>query len=140
MNILSFFRAKTKSPPPAEQAKERLKIVLAHERSYATAPDYLPKMQNEILQVIAKYVEIDQENLTLNVENSDNVSRLEVNIDLPKSACGLVLSAFNGARMAGAETDEDQDQDVAEEASGGEADDASDGKSPLQPLRQAASH
>ena len=85
MNILSFLRPKT-SLPTAEQAKERLKIVLAHERSYASAPDYLPRLQNEILQVIARYVELEQDKLTVKLENFGSTSRLEVNIDLPKTA------------------------------------------------------
>lgn len=146
MNILSFFRAKAKTPPPAEQAKERLKIVLAHERSYAAAPDYLPRMQNEILQVIAKYVAIDQENLTLNIENSDNVSRLEVNIDLPKSATGLVVSALDVCRPSGA-TPAGATPAVAAEPTLAEPlvaedrgeEDLEVGPAP-QPLRQAASH
>ena len=85
MNILSFLRPKS-SLPTAEQAKERLKIVLAHERSYASAPDYLPRLQNEILQVIARYVELEQDKLTVKLENFGSTSRLEVNIDLPKTA------------------------------------------------------
>lgn len=85
MNILSFLRPKS-TLPTAEQAKERLKIVLAHERSYASAPDYLPRLQNEILQVIARYVELEQDKLTVKLENFGSTSRLEVNIDLPKTA------------------------------------------------------
>lgn len=85
MSILNFLRVKSPAAS-AEQAKERLKIVLAHERSYASAPDYLPRLQNEILQVIARYVELEQDKLTVKLENFGSVSRLEVNIDLPKSS------------------------------------------------------
>jgi cell division topological specificity factor len=91
MNILSFLRPKS-SLPTAEQAKERLKIVLAHERSYASAPDYLPRLQNEILQVIARYVELEQDKLTVKLENFGSTSRLEVNIDLPKTAAPVAAS------------------------------------------------
>lgn len=92
MNILSFLRPKS-TLPTAEQAKERLKIVLAHERSYASAPDYLPRLQNEILQVIARYVELEQDKLTVKVENFGSTSRLEVNIDLPKTAASVAVSS-----------------------------------------------
>jgi cell division topological specificity factor len=86
MSILSFFQFKrAEAPPPAAQAKDRLKIVLAHERACTSAPDYLLKIQAEILQVIAKYVEFDQDKLQLKIENEEQISRLEVNIELPKS-------------------------------------------------------
>jgi cell division topological specificity factor len=130
MNILSFFRPKAKTPPPAEQAKERLKIVLAHERSYAAAPDFLPRMQSEILQVIAKYVAIDQENLSLNVENSDNVSRLEVNIDLPKT--------FGAHPISSSDAGPASDPAVPPAGTSGTDGDLLDACS--EPLRQAASH
>jgi cell division topological specificity factor len=89
MSILSFFhfkKAEAPPPPPAAQAKDRLKIVLAHERACTSAPDYLLKIQAEILQVIAKYVEFDQDKLQLKVENEEQISRLEVNIELPRSS------------------------------------------------------
>ena len=96
MNILSFLRPKS-TLPTAEQAKERLKIVLAHERSYASAPDYLPRLQNEILQVIARYVELEQDKLTVKLENFGSTSRLEVNIDLPKTAASVVAGPASQA-------------------------------------------
>lgn len=96
MNILSFLRPKS-TLPTAEQAKERLKIVLAHERSYASAPDYLPRLQNEILQVIARYVELEQDKLTVKLENFGSTSRLEVNIDLPKTAASVAVSSSDKA-------------------------------------------
>ncbi|MFZ1416182.1 MAG: cell division topological specificity factor MinE [Defluviicoccus sp.] len=91
MNILSFLRPKS-TLPTADQAKERLKIVLAHERSYASAPDYLPRLQNEILQVIARYVELEQDKLSVKLENFGSTSRLEVNIDLPKTVQPVAAS------------------------------------------------
>ncbi len=94
MNILSFLRPKT-TLPTAEQAKERLKIVLAHERSYASAPDYLPRLQHEILQVIARYVELEQDKLTVKLDNFGSTSRLEVNIDLPKTVQPVKASPAN---------------------------------------------
>jgi len=59
MSLFGFFRPTQKKS--AETAKERLQILLAHERSNRTGPDYLPLMQKEIIAVIMKYVEIDEE-------------------------------------------------------------------------------
>jgi len=83
MSILDFFRTKQKTPETANYAKERLKIVLAHERSYDAAPDYLPMLQNEIMEVIAKYVNVDRDDLTVNLETLGTSSRLEVNVEFP---------------------------------------------------------
>ncbi|MFO1154408.1 MAG: cell division topological specificity factor MinE [Rhodospirillales bacterium] len=83
MNILSFFRSRPK--PTAIEAKERLQILLAHERADIAGPDYLPRLKNELLQVIAKYVAVDNDKIAVNLENADNVSILEVNIELPKA-------------------------------------------------------
>ncbi|MCP5363656.1 MAG: cell division topological specificity factor MinE [Hyphomicrobiales bacterium] len=83
MSILDFFRTKQKAPQTASYAKERLKIVLAHERSYDAAPDYLPMLQNEIMEVIAKYVNVDRDDLSVNLETLGTTSRLEVNVEFP---------------------------------------------------------
>ena len=82
MNILSFFRSRPQ--PTATQAKERLQILLAHERADLSGPDYLPRLKTELLQVIAKYVAVDNEKIAVSLANSGNVSVLEVNIELPK--------------------------------------------------------
>ena len=81
MSFLSLFRARPK--PSATQAKERLQILLAHERSDLGKPDYLPRLHKELLQVIAKYVEIDENKIVVDFETAGNVSTLEVNIELP---------------------------------------------------------
>ena len=74
MNILSFFRTRTKST--AVEAKERLQILLAHERADLAGPEYLPRLKNELLQVIAKYVAVDNDKIAVNLENTGNVSVL----------------------------------------------------------------
>jgi cell division topological specificity factor len=84
MNIFDFFRPRRE--PTAAQAKERLQILLAHERADLSGPDYLPRLKTELLQVIAKYVAVDNEKIAVNLENSGNVSVLEVNIELPRAA------------------------------------------------------
>ncbi|MAY07231.1 MAG: cell division topological specificity factor MinE, partial [Pseudomonadales bacterium] len=60
MSIFDYFRDRKKSTP-ASIAKERLQIIVAHERGQRNQPDYLPQLQQEIIDVISKYVPIDRE-------------------------------------------------------------------------------
>ena len=84
MSFFSLFRSRAK--PSAVEAKERLQILLAHERSDLARPDYLPRLHKELLQVIAKYVEIEEDKIVVDFENAGSVSTLEVNIELPNRA------------------------------------------------------
>ena len=74
----------------ASVAKERLQIILAHERAinsdgeHETTPEWLPQLQQELLAVIAKYIKINQEDLKVNVEKRDNLELLEINVTLPE--------------------------------------------------------
>ena len=69
-------------------AKERLQIILAHERTgrNAFAPDYLPALQRELVAVISKYVNINPDDIKLNLERQDDLEVLEVKIELPETA------------------------------------------------------
>jgi len=67
----------------ANVAKDRLQILLAHERSERNAPEYLPQMRDEILAVIAKYVEIDQDQWQISIEEANGFEVLELNLVLP---------------------------------------------------------
>lgn len=69
----------------ASAAKDRLQILLAHERSSRNVPDYLPKMRSEILQVIAKYIDIDEEQLKISIDEENGFDVLEMNLVLPES-------------------------------------------------------
>lgn len=81
MSIFSFFRSAPR--PSAVQAKERLQIVMAHERAGRTGPDYLPMLQQELLAVIAKYIDIDQNKVEVKLDRGGDCSTLELNIELP---------------------------------------------------------
>ena len=82
MSLLDFFRSR-KSQNSASIAKERLQIIVAHERGQRAQPDYLPDLQKDLLEVIRKYVPIDQEQIQVELENQGNCSILELNITLP---------------------------------------------------------
>ena len=83
MSIFNYFLKKEKKSS-ASVAKERLQIIVAHERNKRHQPDYLPLMQQEIIDVIRKYVNIGDDQVTVQVENSDDRSVLELNITLPE--------------------------------------------------------
>lgn len=69
----------------ASIARERLQIILAHERDGRTgAPDYLPALQRELMEVISKYVAVNQDDIKVQLERQDNFEVLEVNIVLPE--------------------------------------------------------
>jgi cell division topological specificity factor len=68
----------------ANKARDRLQILLAHERTQAKAPDYLPKLREEILAVIAKYVEIEEDNLKISLDEENGFEVLELNLVLPE--------------------------------------------------------
>ena len=84
MSFLSFFLGEKKKT--ASVAKERLQIILAHERSGRNAgePDYLPDLQRELIAVIGKYIKIDPKDIKVNLERQDDLEVLEVKIELPE--------------------------------------------------------
>ena len=85
MSFITFFIGEKKKT--ANVAKERLQIILAHERSgrNAAEPDYLPALQRELMAVISKYVKINLNDIKVNLERQDNLEVLEVKIELPDS-------------------------------------------------------
>lgn len=85
MSFLSFLLGEKKKT--AAVAKERLQIILAHERSgrNASDPDYLPALQRDLVQVIGKYIRIDPADIKVHLERQDNLDVLEVKIELPET-------------------------------------------------------
>ncbi|MFT6591019.1 MAG: cell division topological specificity factor [Rhodoferax sp.] len=85
MSFISFLVGEKKKT--ANVAKERLQIILAHERSgrNAVEPDYLPELQRELMLVISKYVKINLADIKVNLERHENLEVLEVKIELPDS-------------------------------------------------------
>lgn len=84
MSWLSFILGQNKKS--ASLAKERLQIILAHERSERSprGPDYLPALQRELLAVVAKYMQVRPEDIQVSIERDRNVEVLEVKIELPQ--------------------------------------------------------
>ena len=82
MNIFDFLRSRKKETT-ASIAKERLQIIVAHERGQRSQPDYLPALQRELMAVISKYIKIGPQDIKVNVERQDNLEVLELKIELP---------------------------------------------------------
>jgi len=85
MGFLSFFVGEKKQT--ASVAKERLQLILAHERSgrNPATPDYLPQLKAELVAVISKYMKIDPKDVLVEREHQDNIEVLSVKIEMPDS-------------------------------------------------------
>jgi cell division topological specificity factor len=93
MSIFSYLRKNNQS---ASVAKERLQIIISHERAQRSTPDYLPKLQEEILAVISKYVPIDPSQVMVNLDRqNDNSAVLELNITMPEEALAAASTPLN---------------------------------------------
>ena len=82
MSFMDFFRAQ-KKPTTASMAKERLQIIVAHERGQRSQPDYLPQLHRDIIEVIRKYVPIREDQVQVELDSQGTCSVLELNITLP---------------------------------------------------------
>lgn len=82
MNLMGYFRSQRKKS--ASVAKERLQILVARERAQRDGPDYLPALQEELLEVIRKYVAVDQDAVHMQVDRDGDCEILELNITLPE--------------------------------------------------------
>ena len=85
MGFLNFFLGEKKQT--ASVAKERLQLILAHERNgRSSSPNYLPDLQRELVAVISKYVSINPNDIKVHLERQDDLEVLEVKIELPDAA------------------------------------------------------
>ncbi|MEA1065215.1 cell division topological specificity factor MinE [Apirhabdus apintestini] len=84
MALLDFFLSRKKNT--ANIAKERLQIIVAERRRGDSEPHYLPQLKRDILDVICKYVQIDPEMVTVQLDQKgDDISVLELNVTLPET-------------------------------------------------------
>src|ERR1700727_2211339 len=90
MGLLDLFR---RQPPSAQVAKERLRIIVAQERSARGGPDYLPLLRRELLEVIRKYVNVDPEAVVINLERDQGQEVLELTVALPDKIQGAKKAA-----------------------------------------------
>ena len=88
MSLFSFFNKRSTAPA----ARERLQILLAHERATIGQSDLVAVLHEEILAVIAKHVEIDRDKVKVTMDRGNAVSTLEVDIELPISPVRLAAA------------------------------------------------
>ncbi|MEL6266058.1 MAG: cell division topological specificity factor MinE [Pseudomonadota bacterium] len=80
--MFGFFR-KPRPASSAETAKDRLQILLAHERTGRASPDVLPMLQKDIMAVIERHMKVGSDSVDIKIERGDDLSTLEINIELP---------------------------------------------------------
>lgn len=79
MNLFNFFNKRNSAPI----ARERLQILLAHERVGGSHSQLVAVLQEEILAVIAKHMQIDRDKVVVKLDRGNDVSTLEIDIEMP---------------------------------------------------------
>lgn len=79
MNLVSLFRKRSTAPV----ARERLQVLLAHERGVIGNSDLISTLQEEILAVIARHVSVDREAVQIKLDRGSSVSMLEIDVEVP---------------------------------------------------------
>ena len=90
MNLMSFFARRTSAPV----ARERLQILLAHERVLVSGePDLVAVLREQILALVAKHVSVDQQQVRVQMNRDATASTLEIEVELPAPSGGRRLAA-----------------------------------------------
>lgn len=88
MSLMSFFLNR-KKPASASLAKDRLQIIIARERTDtregSKTPDFMPQMRKELLEVIRKYVPVDEQAIKLSFDHQNNLEVLDINVVFDKT-------------------------------------------------------
>ena len=79
MGMFDFLKTKKET---ASIAKDRLRIIVAQERTTRGAPDYLPMLQRELLEVIKKYVNVDAEAVNVKLIKEGEHDVLDISVSL----------------------------------------------------------
>ncbi len=79
MSLFNWFNRSSTAPV----ARERLKMMLAHERVAGTHSQLLAVLQEEILAVIARHMQIDRDKVIVKLDQGDEVNTLEIDIEMP---------------------------------------------------------
>ncbi len=85
MSLFRLFRPQASAPV----ARERLQVLLAHERTFCGRPDLVAKLQEEILEAISKHVSLDAEHIKVTTVRGKTISTLKVDIEIPSETDNL---------------------------------------------------
>lgn len=88
MSLFGLLRRRGSAPV----ARERLQVLLAYERSSRGQPDLLATLREEILAVITRHVAVDRDNVQVRMDRGGSVSKLEIDVEIPRSAQFAVAS------------------------------------------------
>lgn len=88
MSLMNLFRRRSSAPV----ARERLQILLAHERTERGESDLLSKLRDEILSVVAKHINVDKDHVHVTMDRGATVSMLEINVEVPNAAGALAAA------------------------------------------------
>lgn len=80
MSFLSFLTRNRSAPV----ARDRLQVLLAHERALSGRADLVAVLQREILAVIAKHIPLDQDKVVVKLDRGEQVSTLAIDIEMPE--------------------------------------------------------
>lgn len=83
MGLFDFLLVKKQT---ASVARDRLRIIVAHERATRGGPDYMPMLQRELLEVIRKYVNVDADSVKVDLINEGENKVLDISVALPDQA------------------------------------------------------
>ena len=87
MNVFNLFRRRGSAPV----ARERLQILLSYERAARGQSDLLAILRDEILTALTKHITVERENVQVSMDRGENVSTLEIEVEIPNSA-GVLLA------------------------------------------------
>lgn len=86
MKILDYIRQGFQKRSTASVAKERLQIIVSHESNRRSGQDIIQQLQKELIEVLSKYIQVDQNQISVQLERNGGQSVLELNVTLPEGS------------------------------------------------------
>jgi len=105
MGFFKFFRSRGEDTT-AKVAKDRLQVLIAHERTGRNAPDYLPMLKRDLLNVIKKYVAVGDDQVSVQLDSQDEYDILELNITLPEDNGKASVSVTQASKANKSDSEE----------------------------------
>ena len=93
MSLFSLFKPRTSAPV----ARERLQILLSHERAAVGPRDLVALLRDELLQTIGRHIEIDPEKLSVKMDRAAGFSTLEIDLEIPCDKAAAQTPQANAA-------------------------------------------
>ncbi|HSU06908.1 MAG TPA: cell division topological specificity factor MinE [Acetobacteraceae bacterium] len=96
MSLMAMFRRRDSAPV----ARDRLQVLLAHERAVVGGSDLISILQEEILAVIARHVQVERDKVQIKLDRGDPISILEIDVEVPSEAAAAATRGKQDARPA----------------------------------------